>query len=249
MIYRFEPWEGRHSFISVFYSWSKVKPDITHSLNPKEGHTLRIRLNQSFGGDLVYTHIFYDFEKRVKFLFKRNIVGIRIGGYQATGDQIIQDRLYIGHPYEIRGYKYSLNGDKSLYGTIFDSFNLIKDIGLALPLLYVEGNALNIFMDFGKVWGESPLYDWKFSYGDFDFVKTVGLEFRQRFYLDTKLPFVIIAGIAAETKNINAYKWYVFISSSMLSSYLNEFLSHDLFNTPYKGLKYIMKGFKRYFSY
>jgi len=242
------PWEGRDSHLKFIYIWNKYKPDVTHNLNPKEGHIVNLGVVKSVGGDRNYTRFLHYINKRFKFLFKRNILGIRLAGYYAKGDQIIQDKLGIGHPYQIRGMKHSLYGDKAIYGSIYNCFNLVRDLGIKLPLLYIEGNAVSIFSDFGKAWGESPIYNKKLNFKDVAFIKTVGVEFRQRFFIDTKLPFVIRFGIAAQISNIDDYKTYILFSTDLLS-YLSDFLNLRLYEHPFKFTRDILQQIQRYFYY
>jgi len=208
------PWEGRVTSFFIEYFWNKYSPDVATNINPKDGFYLNFLLRKTIKGNPDYSHFLYYLEKRVSLNYSFVLSG-NLGGYFYDGDIMIQNRTSIGHPYQIRGIKKSLEGTKALFGSIESRIPVTDDIGLKLPLLYFERLILCPFWDFGKAWGKTFFNSGSLGFNETDFTKTAGLELRLRLYLDGKLPIIVKGGYGINLKNIDEKNGYVLIEPDL----------------------------------
>ncbi len=211
---RFRPWEGNYEYFFLEYLWNKYNPDIASNINPKDGQVLNLFYRNAFKGNIKNSYFFYYFEKRVSLNYLWVLLG-KFGGYFFDGDIMIQNRVSIGHPYQIRGIKSSLEGTRALFGSFELRVPVIQDLGLKLPLVYFERFILCPFFDFGKAWGKVINKSNSISFNELEFCKTAGLELRSRVYIDGKLPVVIKAGYGISLKDKNERRGYILIQPDL----------------------------------
>ncbi len=207
------PWKGRYTRFTIGYYMSKHLPDTASDIHPKSGYSLSLLFrtsNKSSISDLKQNSVSWSAGWREKLLTNRNIISYRISGYFYSGEFINQSLPYITSPYHIRGLENKLYGANAVYGSFEIRTRLIKNLGLRLPLLYIEQFVGAGFFDFGKAWGDFPVTNIRPFYKK-EVSTTTGFEIRNRTYFMAKLPVVLRFGMGMPVNDLKKRNFYFIV--------------------------------------
>lgn len=210
----FRPFSGWVNSIALGYAWAWERPDVGFGVHPSTGCFFSASLvvsDQAIGSDIERTRAMCNVAVRQELPWSRHVFGVRMGGLFQWGEQPIQDRLSLGSPEGVRAMSFSREGDRFLYGSAEYRIPLIRDLGFRIPIFYFERFAWAFWSDWGKAWGSNlTTYETgvRRSYGEADWVLTVGGELRCRIYLWGKLPVVVRGGYGKEILGGGDGNWY-----------------------------------------
>ena len=199
--------------MSLGYSWQTYRPDVSFEIHPKTGHNLSLYgyiADSWLKSDLKFSQLNLFGTIRRESFFPGHMIAMRAGTILRNGDQPLQSRLAIGNQ-TIRGLKYSIEGDRQIFSNLEYRFQLTRDLGLKMWILYFEQFCGALFFDSGKAWGSNfrTFFNGnKTNFSSVNWVQTIGFELRHRFYILGKIPFVVSGGYGINIVDAKEQNYY-----------------------------------------
>lgn len=197
---QFQPFRGWTNSLTIGYSWSTYRPDVSLDIHPKTGavfSTYYRRSDEFIFSDLQFDQLSAGLVLRKELPIQEHVVAARLRLFFHSGEQPIQRRYALGS-LSIRALDKSVEGDRMIIGNFEYRFPLIHDSGLKLWILYFERFCGALYLDAGKAWGTyfRTLGDrQKRDFNEVNWQATTGVMLRHRIYVFGKIPFVIQGGL------------------------------------------------------
>ena len=198
-----EPESGREGAISLSYTFTNKRPNITNQYLPKNGYGLKFEIeiiNKNFWGDFNYNH--YNFDSFINKKLGPFVLYVRSRYEQVSGSPPKQETvglvdipsnyysgmLILGKEHmSPRGWSGANLGDRAFLGTAeIRTLNFNLNFLEILKFIKVGKLSFSLISDIGKTWGENK-YDW---------VTTAGVESRLSVIFGNMPVLIYSVGIA-----------------------------------------------------